>query len=87
VIDRVHFIINNITIMNIEQKVKELKTHVVSEFWPWFANYLVVKRAAQVSERLEGVWALGQPASACLCGWGRAWAGGQVEVGSRWGPF
>lgn len=47
IIDRVHFIINNITIMNTEQKVKELKMHVSSDYWPWFANYLVVKRAAQ----------------------------------------
>ncbi|KAL4458253.1 hypothetical protein ABPG75_013118 [Micractinium tetrahymenae] len=46
-IDRVHFIINNITSMNIEQKVKELKSYVAQEYWPWFANYLVVKRAAQ----------------------------------------
>jgi hypothetical protein len=44
----VHFIINNITTMNIEQKVNELKQHVDPEYWPWFANYLVVKRAAQV---------------------------------------
>lgn len=43
-----HFIINNITSMNIEQKVKELKGIVAREYWPWFANYLVVKRAAQV---------------------------------------
>lgn len=47
-IDRVHFIINNITSMNIEQKAKELKGIVAQEYWPWFANYLVVKRAAQV---------------------------------------
>lgn len=43
-----HFIINNITSMNIEQKAKELKGIVAREHWPWFANYLVVKRAAQV---------------------------------------
>ena len=43
-----HFIINNITSMNIEQKVKELKGIVSDDYWPWFANYLVVKRAAQV---------------------------------------
>lgn len=34
-IDRVHFIINNITVMNIEQKVKELKAQVALDYWPW----------------------------------------------------
>lgn len=29
-------------------QVKELKGIVATEYWPWFANYLVVKRAAQV---------------------------------------
>ena len=49
-----HFIINNITSMNIEQKVKELKAQVAPDYWPWFANYLVVKRAAQVRPVVGG---------------------------------
>lgn len=56
VIDRVHFIINNITSLNIEQKVKDLKAHVGVQYWPWFANYLVVKRAAQVGGRRWRHW-------------------------------
>lgn len=47
IIDRVHFVINNITTVNVEAKVKELKELVTGSFHPWFVNYLVVKRAAQ----------------------------------------
>lgn len=70
VIDRVHFIINNITVMNTEQKVKELKAQVGPDYWPWFANYLVVKRAAQV----RAVWARagGEGSMAQLAGLRRA---------------
>lgn len=46
-IDKVHFIVNNITVTNVEVKAKELATIVIKEFHPWFTNYLVVKRAAQ----------------------------------------
>jgi hypothetical protein len=35
-------------VMNTEQKVKELEAQVAPQYWPWFANYLIVKRAAQV---------------------------------------
>ena len=48
VIDRVGFIMNNITMQNIDTKIRDLNNHVKPEFHPWFANYLVVKRAAQV---------------------------------------
>ncbi len=47
VIDKVHFICNNLTPNTLEVKVKELKAHVAEEYFPWFANYIVVKRAAQ----------------------------------------
>ena len=46
-IDKVHFLVNNITNANIDVKVKELNALITVEFYPWFANYLVVKRAAQ----------------------------------------
>ncbi len=39
---------NNITLTNMDTKMRELSNLVKSEFHPWFANYLVVKRAAQV---------------------------------------
>ena len=64
-----HFIINNITVMNTEQKVKELKAQVAPPFWPWFANYLIVKRAAQVGGWVGGC-ALRVGAAGCG---GRGW--------------
>lgn len=42
-----HFLVNNLTITNVDVKAKELANLVPREFYPWFANYLVVKRAAQ----------------------------------------
>lgn len=38
---------NNLTVTNVEVKAKELASLVPSPLHPWFANYLVVKRAAQ----------------------------------------
>ena len=46
-IDKVHFLVNNITNANIDVKVKELAGLITVEYYQWFANYLVVKRAAQ----------------------------------------
>lgn len=46
-VDKVHFLVNNITNTNVDVKAKELANVVTQEFHPWFANYLVVKRAAQ----------------------------------------
>ena len=46
-VDKVHFFVNNITNTNVDVKAKELASVVTPEFYPWFANYLVVKRAAQ----------------------------------------
>lgn len=45
--DRIGFLINNLTNSNLKQKVNELKEHLTEEYWPWFCNYMVVKRAAQ----------------------------------------
>lgn len=46
-IDRVHFIVNNLTLSNVEVKAKELTALVPKTLHPWFVNYLLVKRAAQ----------------------------------------
>lgn len=46
-VDKVHFYVNNLTSTNVDVKAKELAGVVTSEYYPWFANYLVVKRAAQ----------------------------------------
>ena len=45
--DRVGFLINNLTKSNLKQKASELKDFLTEEYWPWFCNYMVVKRAAQ----------------------------------------
>ncbi len=47
VIDKVHFTINNLAINNLDSKGSEIQKLVPEEYWPWFTNYLVVKRAAQ----------------------------------------
>ena len=42
-----HFLINNMTVGNIDGKVGDLKDRIYPDYLAWFANYLVVKRAAQ----------------------------------------
>jgi CCR4-NOT transcription complex subunit 1 CAF1-binding domain len=45
--DKIAFLMNNLALSNMDAKVAELKTVLSDEYIPWFANYLVVKRAAQ----------------------------------------
>ena len=45
--DKVGFIVNNLSSANLDAKAKELTAAVTPDMWPWFANYMVVKRAAQ----------------------------------------
>ena len=47
--DKVSFIINNLSIDNLPSKAEELRKILVTDHWPWFVNYMVVRRAAQVS--------------------------------------
>ena len=54
--NRVAFLINNISPKNVDSKVNEMRDLISQELWPWFANYMVVKRAAQV--RVLQVWTL-----------------------------
>lgn len=44
--DKVHFIFNNVSAQNMDIKVKELVGLVKEEFYPWLAQYIVVKRVA-----------------------------------------
>jgi len=44
VLDRVQFIINNLSMTNVDQKVGELKDIITAEFFGWLGQYLVVKR-------------------------------------------
>lgn len=45
---QVSFLMNNLTADNMPQKSKELANVVLPKYVEWFANYLVVRRAAQV---------------------------------------
>lgn len=51
-VDRVSFLMNNLTPGNLGPKGRDLAGLVLPTFTEWFSNYLVVKRAAQV-----GPWA------------------------------
>eukprot|EP01035_Chromulina_nebulosa_P020075 gene20075-26069_t len=42
--DKIHMIFNNIDKNNVDSKCNELKTLILSDYYNWFANYLVVKR-------------------------------------------
>lgn len=41
--------INNLSRDNLQDKLPLLSELVSDEYWPYFANYMVVKRAAQVN--------------------------------------
>nr|CCA26834.1 hypothetical protein ALNC14_129780 [Albugo laibachii Nc14] len=42
--DRIHFIVNNMSISNLEAKIPEMRKILMENFYPWMANYLVIKR-------------------------------------------
>ncbi|KAJ8907855.1 hypothetical protein NDN08_007959 [Rhodosorus marinus] len=44
--DRIHFIFNNLTAQNIDQKAKELKDAVPVQYYPYLTKYIVERRAA-----------------------------------------
>lgn len=44
--DKVFFIFNNLSQVNMVQKAEELKKEVTEEYMPWVAQYLVMKRAS-----------------------------------------
>jgi CCR4-NOT transcription complex subunit 1 len=45
--DRVAFVINNLSVSNVDERARELAALLEAEHRPWFAHYLVAKRAAQ----------------------------------------
>lgn len=47
-----HFLINNLAPSDLNDRVELIRKAVFPEFKDWFANYLVVKRAAQVCSLL-----------------------------------
>ena len=62
--DAINMQINNLARDNLHDKLDILSDLVTDEYWPWFANYMVVKRAAQVSLSLSHAPAL---ASDSIC--------------------
>ncbi len=48
VMDRIHFIINNLSQKNLDQKIEEMKqqVHWHPEYGMWISRYLVVKRVS-----------------------------------------
>ncbi|GMH00621.1 hypothetical protein Nepgr_002460 [Nepenthes gracilis] len=44
--DKVSFIVNNISAANIEAKAKEFSEILKEQYYPWFAQYMVMKRAS-----------------------------------------
>ncbi|MEW5319837.1 MAG: hypothetical protein WDW38_010962 [Sanguina aurantia] len=47
VADRIHFMMNNVSALNIDVKAIEIRDKIYPQYADWFANYIVVKRAAQ----------------------------------------
>ncbi|KAL1548658.1 transcription regulator [Salvia divinorum] len=44
--DKISFIINNLSTSNVEAKAKEFSEILNSQYYPWFAQYMVMKRAS-----------------------------------------
>ncbi|KAJ6722687.1 CCR4-NOT TRANSCRIPTION COMPLEX [Salix koriyanagi] len=44
--DKISFIINNISVVNVEVKAKEFTEILKEQYYPWFAQYMVMKRAS-----------------------------------------
>ncbi|KAM7260736.1 hypothetical protein ACFE04_026211 [Oxalis oulophora] len=44
--DKISFIMNNISVSNLEAKVKEFIDILKEQYYPWFAQYMVMKRAS-----------------------------------------
>ena len=42
--DKISFLINNIASANIEAKAKEFTEILDEQYYPWFAQYMVMKR-------------------------------------------
>lgn len=42
--DKISFIINNLSAANVEAKAKEFSEILNPQFYPWFAQYMVMKR-------------------------------------------
>lgn len=55
--DKISFIINNLSAANIEAKAKELTEILKEQYYPWFAQYMVMKRLEISRSLFRGVHA------------------------------
>ena len=46
IVDKLHFLCNNLSASNLDVKARDVKARLPEAHWPWFATYLVVKRAS-----------------------------------------
>jgi len=51
--DKIHFLINNLSKANVDDKVLEIKKFIEPNFFPYFSSFLVTKRVAQEANHLE----------------------------------
>lgn len=42
--DKIYFIMNNVSAANVESKGKEFSEILSIQYYPWFAQYMVIKR-------------------------------------------
>ena len=57
--------VNNLSASNLEAKAKELAGVLEAGSYPWFANYMVVKRAAQ-EPNFHGIYLQAGPVVVCV---------------------
>jgi hypothetical protein len=69
--DKVAFIINNIVTANLEQKAKECLEVLKEQYYPWFAQYMVMKRYNQ-NGSCSSSWVMGGGALAGSS-WSNRW--------------
>jgi CCR4-NOT transcription complex subunit 1 len=51
--DKVHFIFNNLSNSNLDQKEKDMLAIMTEQYVPWMCQYIVIKRAAQEANYLS----------------------------------
>ncbi|CAG9761528.1 unnamed protein product [Ceutorhynchus assimilis] len=44
--DKIAFIFNNLSLLNLKLKCDELREHISDDYYPWLSQYLVMKRAS-----------------------------------------
>jgi CCR4-NOT transcription complex subunit 1 len=44
--DKIHFLVNNVSVHNLTQKASQLAHHLTAEYHQWFSQYMVAKRSS-----------------------------------------